>query len=116
MPVGIPVTRQVGFARELLKQTQAGKVRWEITEDPEIFRSVRTVAVAVLDRTGNPPRVRLRFSILGNMYNDVVIEQAGPIHMQSGQRTLDKLLAVLWHGVTDATHHITAADLFLHGD
>lgn len=103
-------------ARELLKQTEEGRVQWEATGDPEVFRSVRSKAVAVLDRIGEPPRVRVRFSILGHTDSDMIIEQAAVYPQQPGQRTLYKLLVALWNEVKEqAGHRTRASDLFLHG-
>ncbi len=104
-------------ARELLRQTQEGRVHWQATGDPEVFSSVRSKAVAVLDRIGEPPRVRLRFSILGHTNSDVIIEQPAEYPRQSGQRSLYKLLAALWHEVRQqAGQPARASDLFLRNE
>jgi hypothetical protein len=104
-------------AHELLMQTQERRVQWQATSDPEVFRSVRSKAVAVLDRIGDPPRIRLRFSILGHTDNDMTIEQTVPYPQQPDQRTLYKLLAALWHEVQEqAEQGTSASDLFLRGE
>lgn len=115
MPGNIPAARQVQIVRDLLQQTRDGKVRWEATEKPAVIRSVRSQAIAVLDLTGTPPRIRLRFSILGCRGEDTIIEQAAPGSQRARESALDELLAVVWQEAIGQTQHPpSAADLFLH--
>jgi hypothetical protein len=114
MPEDAPIAKQIEATRDLLRQTRAGLALWSVTEDSAVFTSVRTRAIAVLDRVDEPPRVRLRFSILGQTDNDTIIEQAKPQPKEPRLRTLDKILTALWREVSpQAGQHLSAADLFL---
>jgi hypothetical protein len=74
--VEIDLNQQIEIVRDLLTQTQAGKVMWEQSGDPDGFRSVRGNAVVALTQFGRPPRYRLHFSAGGRSDFDTVIEQS----------------------------------------
>jgi hypothetical protein len=113
---GMTIAEQIDAARELLNQTQAGKVGWNKTGDQPVFTSVRSQAVAVLDRTGQPPLVRLRFRAIYWRDNDMVVEQMPPGNQPADRRELDMILMKLWQVTgSQVLHSQTAADLFLHG-
>lgn len=116
MTHNMPIAQQIETAREMLNQTQAGKARWETTADSQIFTNVRPHAVAVLDRTGQPPLVRLRFSVVNGHDDDTVIEQPPSGDQQPRTRELDKILLKLWQEAgLQAGYRQNAADLFLQG-
>jgi hypothetical protein len=71
---------QVHIVRDLLSQTQAGKVAWSSTGEVGTYRSTRQRAVALLDRVGSgtTARVRVRFSAAGHQTFDTVIQQILP--------------------------------------
>lgn len=73
-----PVSEQLEIVRRTVAQTTAGKIDWRETGELGNYRSVRSNAVAVLDRvgTGEHLRVRLRFSPTGQTDFDTVITQA----------------------------------------
>jgi hypothetical protein len=114
MAPNMTIAQQIEAAREMLDQTQAGKAKWEKTSDSQVFTSVRSHAVAVLDRTGQPPLVRLRFSVVSGHDDDTVIEQRPSGDQQPRAGELVKTLLKLWQEAgLQAGYRQNAANLFL---
>jgi hypothetical protein len=115
MARNMTIAQQIEAAREMLNQTQAGKIRWGKTTDSQVFTSVRPNAVAVLDRIGQPPLVRLRFSVVNGHDDDAIIGQLPADAQQPPQaRELDKILLKIWQEAgLQAGYRQNAADLFL---
>lgn len=115
MPADGEIREQLHIVRQLLTQTQVGKVQWEPSGDPDAFRSVRSRAVVLLDRVGRPARVRLRFSQAGHRDYDTVIEQVlSDAQPFPEEQELDAFLSVLYQFVSSkSARSLSAAELFL---
>ena len=117
MPNDLPLGEQVDLVRQTVSQTMAGKIDWKETGDAGSYRSVRTNAIAVLDRvgTGMHSRVRLRFSPSGQTAFDTVITQV----LTEGEPFRDELdldaqLELLYARVDSrSVRHRTSAMRFL---
>lgn len=102
MTIDLSLEEQVEIVRGTLSQTQSGKIDWEETGDLGVYRSVRSSAVALLDRVGAgvQARVRLRFSPPGETDFDTIILQSLPVgEAFRAEQDLDSLLEYLYSRV-----------------
>jgi|SRR5215475_6857785 len=115
MPDSLSLTKQIAVVRDLLTQTQLRKVQWQSSGSSESFTADRPQATAVLDRVGEPPHVRLRFSAKGRTDYDMTILQVLPDAQQFPQeQDLDAIMALLYQYVEGLVgQQPNAADLFL---
>jgi hypothetical protein len=120
MPSEMSTEEQVHIVRDLLSQTQAGKVEWSSTGEVGTYRSTRQRAVAVLDRVGSGPtaRVRVRFSTPGHRTFDTTIEQILPeADPFPEEQALDSFLEFLYRLVdARSARRLNAAVQFLEDD
>src|SRR4051812_45399696 len=111
---------QVHIVRDLLTQTQAGKVEWAGTGEVGTYRSARQRAIAVLDRVGSgtTARVRVRFSTPGHQTFDTTIEQILPeAEPFPEEQALDSFLEFLYRLVDGrSARRLNAAVQFLEED
>jgi hypothetical protein len=116
MPENLSIGKRTEIVIDVIRLTEAEDVDWQPGGDLNSFTSVRAGAVAVIERTQTPERVRLRFQAVDDAVPDVVIEQAYPAddepkELQNLYATLDKL----WR-IAEKLAVPNAADLFLRGE
>jgi hypothetical protein len=114
MQTELSTAKQIAIVKELLAQSRTAKVTWERSGNIDAFKSVRAQAVVVLDKVGEPSRVRLRFSATGHRDYDTTIEQSLPdAEAFSDELELDALLALLHQYIEGKVGaRPSAADLF----
>jgi hypothetical protein len=92
---------QLELLHKVIGRTRTGKLLWERTVDPEVFKATSDSATAVLDRGGTRGLVRLRFSDRGSAeYRDVVQQSLGENDLDD-EIDRDALLDHLYHRVYD---------------
>jgi hypothetical protein len=117
MPENLSIGERTEIVMDVIRLTESGELWWEPSGEPGSFKSRRGRAVAMIERTEAPERVRLRFQAADDAVgDDVVIEHAYPAadepkELQGLYGRLDKL----WR-IAGKLAVPNAADLFVRGD
>ena len=117
MRENLSIGERTEIVKDVIRLTESGELWWEPGGEPGSFTSRRGHAVAFIERTEAPQRLRLRFQAVGDAVgDDVVIELSYPADDESKELkafygTLDRL----WR-ITEKLAVPNAADLFLRGD
>jgi hypothetical protein len=113
----LSIGERTEIVTDVIRLTESGELWWEASGELGAFRSRRGGAVAIIERTDAPQRVRLRFEAVDDAGgDDVVIDVAHPAEDEPKElKTLYGTLDKLWR-TTERLAVPNAADLFLRGN
>jgi hypothetical protein len=119
MRAELSISERTEIVMDVIRLTESGELWWEPSGERGSFTSRRGTAVAVIERTEAPERVRLRFHAADDAVgDDVVIEALLAYRADQESKELKHLFATVsrLYRITEKLAVPNAADLFLRGN